>query len=133
MVNLQGVISVLDLEADTSRNKLTSDHMTMERSNYCASTHLLNLVYGVGLKDLGVLRNIFPALVLQSMALLAGVVGWNVTSSNQACTYSEVLVNRSHVESHKVAKSWEKTTTTTSLKPSTEVQFFKSKYLRSHR
>lgn len=50
------------------------------------SCHFLNLVYRVGLKDLGVLRNIFPALVLQRMALLAGVVGWNTTSSKQALT-----------------------------------------------
>lgn len=86
MVNLQSVISVLDLEADTSWNELTSDHITTARSNYHASSHLFNLVYGVGLKDLGVLKNVFPALALQSMALLAGVVGWNVTSSKEALT-----------------------------------------------
>ena len=64
----------------------------MERSNYRASSHLSNLVYGVGLKDLGILRNIFPTLVLQSMALLAGVVGWNMTSSKQAPTPSMYIL-----------------------------------------
>lgn len=86
MVNLQGVISVLDLEADTSRNKLTSDHMTMERSNYHASSHLSNWVYGVGLKRFRCTEDVFSALVLQSMALLTGDVGWNRTSSKQALT-----------------------------------------------
>lgn len=60
--------------------------MTVKRSNYHASSHLFNLVYGLGLKDFGVLRNIFPALVLQSMALFAGVVGWNITPSREALT-----------------------------------------------
>lgn len=60
--------------------------MTRERSNYCASSHLSNLVYGVGLKDLGVLRNQFPALVLQSMTPLSGVVGWSMTFSKHALT-----------------------------------------------
>lgn len=40
MVNLQEVISLSDLEADASRNKLTRSYRMMERSKCCASSPL---------------------------------------------------------------------------------------------
>lgn len=112
-MNLQEVISVSDLEADASHNKLTRSYRMMERSKCCASSPLKKKKCCRGVRHSGILRNLFPLWYCRVWPL-----GWIITLRKQTFTpfvYTGVLlsVNRTHLESHKVANVWKTTSTTT--------------------